>query len=226
MVPSRFVYRRPTSSSQTNAARCLGGWWTRPSNWAANTAIASLGIIAVTYGIWRVSASLEVCRINCFQPCKIINFCFSNSKRKELRHLLDQYLQCWYVSILSCHYFLLLLANPLSYSVGERVYRCRKEIDNPRLIDRYFGLKFNTFSLVYQLYLANFLWRMIPGQIRVKSSLIFRAVQGQFHSEMAPSDRMFAIHVLIYYCLMILGSSNRQSFPRVLHIVIHSSSSP
>ncbi|KAF8816114.1 hypothetical protein BYT27DRAFT_6476340 [Phlegmacium glaucopus] len=36
-----------------------GGWWTRPSNWAANTAIASIGILAVTYGVWRVSASLE-----------------------------------------------------------------------------------------------------------------------------------------------------------------------
>ncbi|KZT26119.1 hypothetical protein NEOLEDRAFT_271143 [Neolentinus lepideus HHB14362 ss-1] len=36
-----------------------GGWWTRPSNWKANTAIAFAGILAVTYGVWQVSAEKE-----------------------------------------------------------------------------------------------------------------------------------------------------------------------
>ncbi|KAF8072081.1 hypothetical protein FPV67DRAFT_1411333, partial [Lyophyllum atratum] len=36
-----------------------GGWWTRPSNWRSNTAIAFAGILAVTYGVWQVSAEKE-----------------------------------------------------------------------------------------------------------------------------------------------------------------------
>jgi hypothetical protein len=38
----------------------LGGWWTRPSNWKVNTAVAFAGIFAVTYGVWTVSAEKEV----------------------------------------------------------------------------------------------------------------------------------------------------------------------
>jgi len=38
-----------------------GGWWTRPSNWVSNTAVASLGLIAATVVVWKFSASLEVC---------------------------------------------------------------------------------------------------------------------------------------------------------------------
>ena len=38
----------------------LGGWWTRPSNWKANTAIAFAGIIGATYGVWGLSADKEV----------------------------------------------------------------------------------------------------------------------------------------------------------------------
>ncbi|KAG6820478.1 hypothetical protein H0H93_016540 [Arthromyces matolae] len=37
----------------------MGGWWTRPSNWRSNTAIAFGGILAVTYGVWTVSADKE-----------------------------------------------------------------------------------------------------------------------------------------------------------------------
>ncbi|PPQ75494.1 hypothetical protein CVT26_015818 [Gymnopilus dilepis] len=37
-----------------------GGWWTRPSNWATNTAVAFSGILAVTYFVWNISANLEV----------------------------------------------------------------------------------------------------------------------------------------------------------------------
>ncbi|KAF9558984.1 hypothetical protein CPC08DRAFT_709225 [Agrocybe pediades] len=36
-----------------------GGWWTRPSNWATNTAVAAFGMLVVSIGIWNVSANLE-----------------------------------------------------------------------------------------------------------------------------------------------------------------------
>jgi hypothetical protein len=38
----------------------IGGWWTRPSNWKANTAIVFAGILGVSYGVWTVSADKEV----------------------------------------------------------------------------------------------------------------------------------------------------------------------
>ncbi|PPQ65074.1 hypothetical protein CVT24_003028 [Panaeolus cyanescens] len=37
----------------------IGGWWTRPSNWATNTTVAAIGILAVTYGVWQFSANNE-----------------------------------------------------------------------------------------------------------------------------------------------------------------------
>ncbi|KAL5497816.1 hypothetical protein ACEPAH_2747 [Sanghuangporus vaninii] len=37
-----------------------GGWWARPSNWKSNTAIVFGGVLAVTYGVWQLSASKEV----------------------------------------------------------------------------------------------------------------------------------------------------------------------
>ena len=37
-----------------------GGWWTRPSNWKANTAILFAGILGVSYGVWTLSADKEV----------------------------------------------------------------------------------------------------------------------------------------------------------------------
>ncbi|OCF78662.1 hypothetical protein I204_00604 [Kwoniella mangroviensis CBS 8886] len=36
-----------------------GGWWSRPSNWATNTAICVFGIGLATFGVWRLSASKE-----------------------------------------------------------------------------------------------------------------------------------------------------------------------
>ncbi|KAI9457567.1 hypothetical protein HD554DRAFT_1999989, partial [Boletus coccyginus] len=36
-----------------------GGWWTRPANWASNTAITMTGILAIAYGVWSVSAERE-----------------------------------------------------------------------------------------------------------------------------------------------------------------------
>ncbi|KAI0089445.1 hypothetical protein BDY19DRAFT_889584, partial [Irpex rosettiformis] len=37
-----------------------GGWWTRPANWKANTAVVAAGIAAIVYGTWTVSAEREV----------------------------------------------------------------------------------------------------------------------------------------------------------------------
>ncbi|KAK8850537.1 hypothetical protein IAR55_004455 [Kwoniella newhampshirensis] len=36
-----------------------GGWWSRPTNWATNTAICVVGISLATLGVWRLSASKE-----------------------------------------------------------------------------------------------------------------------------------------------------------------------
>ncbi|KAF8125277.1 hypothetical protein EV363DRAFT_1176271, partial [Boletus edulis] len=41
-----------------------GGWWTRPANWASNTAIAMTGILVIAYGVWSVNAEREV--MKCF----------------------------------------------------------------------------------------------------------------------------------------------------------------
>ncbi|EIW70131.1 hypothetical protein TREMEDRAFT_30205, partial [Tremella mesenterica DSM 1558] len=37
-----------------------GGWWSRPKNWATNTAVCMVGIGLATWGVWRVSARNEV----------------------------------------------------------------------------------------------------------------------------------------------------------------------
>ncbi|PAV18230.1 hypothetical protein PNOK_0671600 [Pyrrhoderma noxium] len=37
-----------------------GGWWTRPSNWKSNTAVAFGGILLTVYATWQLSASKEV----------------------------------------------------------------------------------------------------------------------------------------------------------------------
>lgn len=36
-----------------------GGWWSRPKNWASNTAICAVGIVGVTAWVWSISARLE-----------------------------------------------------------------------------------------------------------------------------------------------------------------------
>ncbi|KAG8993848.1 hypothetical protein FRB94_010323 [Tulasnella sp. JGI-2019a] len=36
-----------------------GGWWTNPSNWMMNTAICTVGALAVTYVTWNYSADRE-----------------------------------------------------------------------------------------------------------------------------------------------------------------------
>ncbi|CCL99373.1 uncharacterized protein FIBRA_01391 [Fibroporia radiculosa] len=61
----------------------LGGWWTRPSNWRANTAIAFGGILAITYGAWTVSADKEVRRA--IPPLSIGNL--TNEILFQFRHI-------------------------------------------------------------------------------------------------------------------------------------------
>jgi len=60
----RQQVRWPTASVRvytTDSSACVeGGWWTRPSNWKANTAILFAGILGVSYGVWTVSADREV----------------------------------------------------------------------------------------------------------------------------------------------------------------------
>lgn len=46
-----FLYCTPLS---------IGGWWSRPENWKANTTVVALGIAGTTYGIWLYSADNEV----------------------------------------------------------------------------------------------------------------------------------------------------------------------
>jgi hypothetical protein len=59
----RQQVRRGSSDLSTSTPSHIfaaGGWWTRPSNWKANTAILFAGIIGVSYGVWTVSADKEV----------------------------------------------------------------------------------------------------------------------------------------------------------------------
>ncbi|KAK0528858.1 hypothetical protein OC834_003895 [Tilletia horrida] len=36
-----------------------GGWWTRPTNWASNTAVCVGAIALAGYGLWTYSADRE-----------------------------------------------------------------------------------------------------------------------------------------------------------------------
>ena len=78
-TPRQFGHRQVRSSDfpvpnrlrpllELGAAPCLGGWWTRPSNWKANTFIAFAGIIGATYGVWNLSADKEVRTCYSFFP--------------------------------------------------------------------------------------------------------------------------------------------------------------
>ncbi|CAL1710081.1 unnamed protein product [Somion occarium] len=49
---SRFPYPKEVWSP-------AGGWWTRPSNWKSNTAIAFAGILVITYGAFAFCADRE-----------------------------------------------------------------------------------------------------------------------------------------------------------------------
>ena len=98
-----------------------GGWWTRPSNWAANTAIAAVGIIAATYGVWRVSASLEVCLI---QPSSTLQRSLSVpflSEKNGTTQSTDTFNAGMFILAFCVAIF---VVNVFSCSVGEGVHRC------------------------------------------------------------------------------------------------------
>ncbi|KAG9083540.1 hypothetical protein FS749_005949 [Ceratobasidium sp. UAMH 11750] len=49
---ARYPYPKPVWTPS-------GGWWTRPTNWVANTSICVAGIGALVYGVWQYSARVE-----------------------------------------------------------------------------------------------------------------------------------------------------------------------
>ncbi|THH26409.1 hypothetical protein EUX98_g7782 [Antrodiella citrinella] len=60
-----------------------GGWWTRPSNWKSNTAIALVGIFAITYGAWQVSAEREHRYVEPSKPIPSMMWAKQYKDRKE-----------------------------------------------------------------------------------------------------------------------------------------------
>ena len=61
-TPAGNLGQTPTVHVRTThtSPSLIGGWWTRPSNWKANTAILFAGILGVSYGVWTISADKEV----------------------------------------------------------------------------------------------------------------------------------------------------------------------
>ncbi|KAI0357696.1 hypothetical protein OH77DRAFT_1289470 [Trametes cingulata] len=60
-----------------------GGWWTRPSNWKTNTAIAFAGILAVAYGVFTVSAEKEKRTIQPIRPIPSMRWAKEYREQKE-----------------------------------------------------------------------------------------------------------------------------------------------
>lgn len=55
-----FILNNLADVDTVQRVRPSGGWWSRPSNWRANTLIAAGGIAVATLGVWRISARNEV----------------------------------------------------------------------------------------------------------------------------------------------------------------------
>lgn len=53
----------PTRESESYSTVLIGGWWTRPANWKANTAIVATAMGLMTYAVWNFSAEREVCSL-------------------------------------------------------------------------------------------------------------------------------------------------------------------
>ncbi|KZT33266.1 hypothetical protein SISSUDRAFT_993284, partial [Sistotremastrum suecicum HHB10207 ss-3] len=65
-----------------------GGWWTRPSNWKANTLFVGVGIAAATYATFRLSASHEVrTLIVLLVPPNIPDLAILTLSRKQWRYV-------------------------------------------------------------------------------------------------------------------------------------------
>lgn len=48
------------NSTDDSRLVCIGGWWTRPANWKANTGIVAAAMGLLTYTVWKFSAEREV----------------------------------------------------------------------------------------------------------------------------------------------------------------------
>ncbi|KAI0308646.1 hypothetical protein OF83DRAFT_200294 [Amylostereum chailletii] len=60
-----------------------GGWWTRPSNWKANTAVLFGGILVATYGVWTLSADKEIRYIEPSRPIPSMKWAKQYRDRRE-----------------------------------------------------------------------------------------------------------------------------------------------
>ncbi|KAH9924979.1 uncharacterized protein BXZ73DRAFT_103356 [Epithele typhae] len=60
-----------------------GGWWTRPSNWKSNTAIATAGLLIISYGIFTVSADKERRTVQPIRPIPSMMWTTEYRKKEE-----------------------------------------------------------------------------------------------------------------------------------------------
>ncbi|GJE93442.1 hypothetical protein PsYK624_096010 [Phanerochaete sordida] len=60
-----------------------GGWWTRPSNWKANTAVAFGMIFAITYGAWQLSADKEWRHVEPSRPIPSMKWAKQYTEKKK-----------------------------------------------------------------------------------------------------------------------------------------------
>ncbi|KAJ8455597.1 hypothetical protein ONZ51_g12386 [Trametes cubensis] len=60
-----------------------GGWWTRPSNWKTNTAIAFAGILTVTYGVFTISADKEKRTVQPIRPIPSMRWAKEYREQKD-----------------------------------------------------------------------------------------------------------------------------------------------
>ncbi|KAH9903278.1 hypothetical protein C8Q73DRAFT_785880 [Cubamyces lactineus] len=61
-----------------------GGWWTRPSNWKTNTAIAFAGILTVAYGVFTISADKEKRTVQPIRPIPSMRWAKEYREQKDV----------------------------------------------------------------------------------------------------------------------------------------------
>ncbi|KAI0305301.1 hypothetical protein B0F90DRAFT_1184247 [Multifurca ochricompacta] len=159
-----------------------GGWWTRPSNWKANTAILFAGILGVSYGVWTVSADKEY-RYN--EPIRAIPSIGPSStgihkeQRRTINHrpLFPYFGSCFgisntseFVSIalehlaISCLTYLFLAYLPKAYSLSHGPSALSKEIREHQQLHR------KPFKHIYWSGHLN-TWRQRPACEKTRSYL-------------------------------------------------------